>query len=41
MNTTVKRCTLAVLLLASEIAAATQLPGPLVDAAWLEKTSPG
>lgn len=37
MNTIIKLCTLATLLLASGILSATTLPGPLVDAAWLEK----
>ncbi len=37
MNTIARFCTLAALLLASGTAVAVQLPGPLVDAAWLEK----
>ena len=37
MNTIARLCALAALLLASGITMATQLPGPLVDADWLEK----
>ncbi len=41
MNTIVRLCTLTILLLASGVLSATTLPGPLVDAAWLEKNLAG